>query len=349
MALGASFEYVAEAGFKVRGVVRDLKTGLPVSGVQMRPGAGGLATVTDAQGCYEIMGFRKSCPYRQAVEASSQAGRPYFSTSKHIPANIIADTVTVDFDLVSGVELSGKITNRATGKAPRSAVVKYFSLPSNPRRGASSALINSDGSYALAVVPGPGIVSVAASPCDAYASAEVDRAALGDVLREDIIMVSAVESIAIDAHHAILAINPDEKAQALTLDIKLQPAATVEGTAVGPRGERLCDVECYGQSSLSGTESLEDGAFTITGLKTQGQREVIFRQQQKGLCKICTVSASDKGPLVVKLEPCGFVIGRLVDHTGKPVANAFVMFRCDKPNADVSSVWKYTDSDGRFR
>jgi hypothetical protein len=68
------------------------------------------------------------------------------------------------------------------------------------------------------------------------------------------------------------------------------------------------------------------------------------------------VKGDEKGPIAVKLQPCGGVSGRVTDHTGKPVKDAEVTFQMrdyaandllkQKLHRDTHTV--STDADGRF-
>jgi hypothetical protein len=358
-ALPASFEYTALPGFSARGTVRDKKTGLPVAGVKLSSKAshyGLIPTLTDANGCFEIMGYNKSLRGPQAVMANPQTGRPYFCAWTHLPANPVADIVNVDLNLVSGIALSGKVTSIATGKPPRAAVVEYYPLPSNPHRfdvdccpgPVSSALTEPDGSYTLAVLPGPGLVCVTASPRDAYASAAVDHDALGNFLAGNSIMVINEQlSVPIDANHVLMPIDPEEKAEAVALDIELQPAGTLQGSVVGHNGEPLSDVECRGLNGLTEAEVLVDGSFTVTELSARRPRDLYFRHRKSGQGRVVSVDRSNVGPLKVELVPCGSVMGRLVDGASKPVPDVYLQFSCIKCKSEC--VLGRTDRDGRFR
>jgi hypothetical protein len=75
------------------------------------------------------------------------------------------------------------------------------------------------------------------------------------------------------------------------------------------------------------------------------EREVAFFHESKHLAGIVKVSGHAKGPLTVKLEPCGIVRGRLVTEDGKPQPGVLLQVAAGVlPNAQFQ-----TDKDGRFR
>src|SRR5262249_33885251 len=146
--VGATFDYVASPSRPIRGVVRDQATGKPVAGVKMSVPQTPSAALTDEDGRFELLGCPKLRGY--TVVAQAQIGQPYFAASAWVPDKAGPDPLTVAFDLVSGIPLRGRVTDQATGKPPRAAVVEYYPLFPNPHSpkltngitmAASSALI----------------------------------------------------------------------------------------------------------------------------------------------------------------------------------------------------------------
>src|SRR5262249_55407767 len=109
------------------------------------------------------------------------------------------------------------------------------------------------------------------------------------------------------------------------------------------------EVECCGLDGLSRTELLEDGKFVVMGLRSQRQRDLYFRQRKAGLGSVVCVNGSDRGPLTVQLLPCGSIAGRLVDHAGKPVPDAFIACTCESHSSEAANDYVPTDREGRFR
>ena len=323
---------------------------MPIPGVQMSPFLmchdGGVTTMTDAKGRFEILGYKKATGENQLVTARPLAASPYISSSVNLPRNVTADVVNIEVNLAGAIELSGKITDRATGKAPRQALVKYYPEPSNDRRAglnmpASSSQMRPDGSYALAVLPGPGIISVVASPRYYYAQAAVDFAALGP---------SYGPPGTLEATHAIVRIDPAETTRSLVRDIELGPAVILRGTVVGYRGEQLRNVECSGLNELvRETEFLEDGSFTVTGVGARGERDLYFRHRPSNSGRVCRVRGVDRGPLKVELAPCGSVFGRLSNLVGKPLPNFPMWFIASDYRSEVTIERLRTDEAARFR
>jgi hypothetical protein len=363
-ARGTPFEYVTAAPRPVRGVVRDRLTGRPVAGVKVSFQLSGATARTDRDGRYELLG--PPTP-REAVVAQPQRGQPYFPAVARLPDAPGPGPLTADFELLGGTPLRGRVTDQATGRPPKRAVVEYYPLAPNDYSAAlagrdrmvpaSSAPLGPDGSYGLAVLPGPGIVLVAASPRDSYATARLDDKELAALCKGAInrgasswahIAARPAGSPArcVDRYNALALINPNRGAASLTLDFTLRRARPLRGTVVGPDGEPLVGVRVSGLTSMPDAEVLEGAAFTVEGLNPQVPRQLSFYHGEKRLGKVLTIRGEQTAALTARLEPCGAAVGRVVGRDGQPVPGAALWFgRMDK-GLDARA---QTDPQGRFR
>jgi RNA polymerase sigma factor (sigma-70 family) len=354
---GDSFEHIlGPPGFTVKGVVRDRKTKLPIPGVALTSARGGRSTFTDANGHYEITGYQKANEHRQCIFVDSLRA-PYFPAGDHLPPNVTADTFPLDFELESGIILTGKVINAAKGKPPSAAIVSYHALPSNasPWR-ETTAIVKPDGTYSLAVVPGPGLVYVSAAPPDAYAEAAVDRQAIDKANGEpvpfwngDIYIRASNTSISPSKNHLIVPINPDEKTQSTKLDLQLQPARYIQGQVVDPDGKPVDDVECSGLNGLGKVDVIKGGSFTVLALNGQSDRDLCFRQAERKLGRIYHLSRNAQGPLRIELYPYGAVTGHLVDPAGKPMADVHVPISGPRGVSEIANQYAFTNKEGAFR
>jgi len=365
---GAAFDYVASPSRSIRGFVRDKVTGRPVAGVKMSVQQTNSTTITASDGSFEILG----CPKLQQsyyVMAEPQDRQPYFAASALVPERAGPDPLTVDFDLVSGIPLSGRVTDQSTRKPPRAAVVDYYPLFPNAHSvkitngilAASSALIRPDGSYSLVVLPGPGAVCVAASPRNSYAVARVDDKEVANIFIDGINhgddrcpgSISTAMGpngrgiLCVNKYNAVSLINPETRAESLALDLALQTARTLQGTVVQPDGQPLSGVKVIGLTAMPNYDVLERASFTVTGLNPRLTRDLFFLHRDQNLGKVLTIQGDETRPLTVQLDPCGTVIGRLVDKAGKPVLGVNVNFF--RSGDGYSFLNTATDADGRFR
>jgi RNA polymerase sigma factor (sigma-70 family) len=376
----ANFEYQGSAPRLVRGVVRDSATGKPIAGVQV----GGIetsftsfSTLTDREGRYELRCWDKS-PKGYRIAAQPLAGQPYFTAAQQVPDEPGSGPLTVNFDLVGGLAVHGRVTDQATQEPPSAAVVEYYPLfpnahsaaLSNRHLAASSCPTRPDGSYSLVALPGPGIICVAASPRDAYAVAVLDKKDLAILGNDPTQLLNPLPDgwncpsgraphtavgkgdqgvLRVDRYSAMALIHPEETAKSLALDLMVQPACTLRGTVVGPDGKPLSGVRVVGLKAIAEDEVLEGPAFTVRGLNPQRSRELYFHQERLGLGKFLTIEGNETTPLTVRLEPCGTVVGRVVDRAGRPVAGANISLARYADGSPLSVAARETDGQGRFR
>jgi hypothetical protein len=345
-------------------VVRDKKTGKPVAGVKVSlPGE--VAALTDKAGRYELHGCPRSHEY--AVLAQPQPGQPYLAAMARGPDTPGSDPLTLDLELTGGIPLQGRVTVKDTGKPPKRALVEYHALYPNPFSGAltrlthlvaaSSAPVDPDGSYRLTVLPGPGVVLVWASPRDSYATPFLDEEKLAALGGEgqgpgwgSWLRVASGSGAwwqrCVDRYNALALIDPDDGAKSLVLDLTVHRAHPLRGTVAGPDGNPLAGVKVSGLTSMPDAETLVSPLFAVEGLNPRRTRTLSFFHEEQELGKVVTIRGDQAGELAVELEPCGVVLGRMVDSAGKPVPGMGVhLGRGD----NGLSARAETDDQGRFR
>jgi hypothetical protein len=152
----------------------------------------------------------------------------------------------------------------------------------------------------------------------------------------------------VDGYNALGFIQPDEKAKSLTLAVMVQPARPLAGRVIGPDGRPLAGVRVCGLSSIPDpdVQTLKTASFVVEGLNPQRTRELSFYHKERNLGKCLTIRGDQTKPLRVQLEPCGEVIGRVVDRAGKPVAGVHLWFGRRDNGLGVRT---QTDHQGCFR
>lgn len=381
---GVPFECVAVVPRSIRGVVRDKATGQAVPGVKVSAQFNSSSTPTDKDGRYELLINPGSPVY--VIVAQPQNGQPYFAAAAHLPKTPGLTPLTADFALIGGIPLRGRVTNQATGKPPKKAVVEYYPLFPNvhssvlprlvPQQAASSATLQADGAFSLMVLPGPGVVLVAASPRDSYACARIDERELAnlfkggdperrrEVLRDRELANFSIDGAdrggsswlyiglhpwtmrCVDRYNALCLIHPDEGTKSFVLDVTVQPARPLRGTVFGPDGQPLRGVKVCGLTSMPDAEMLETASFMVEGLNPRRTRELSFYHKEKGLGKFLTIRGDESKPLTVQLEPCGEAIGRVVNRAGRPVPGVSMSFSGD---GNGLAVFADTNDQGCFR
>jgi protocatechuate 3,4-dioxygenase beta subunit len=373
---GASFDCRAVASRPIRGVVRDRETRKPLAGVSVgirvdfNPEPQWM-TVTDQNGRYKLVGLARSPRYELAVKPPD--GQSYFqSTTRFLDTSGSSgrDVLTADIEMVPGtLTVRGTVTDRATGKPVARARVEYLPLYPNPHVNMtvagrwsprSEVTTGPDGTYALPVLPGVGVIGVVAPRGDAYMPAFVTSREIDEFLKVQVplgVLVTAIgekavgHSIAQINYHALVLIEPgqNQKDQALVCDVALERPQDRKGRVVGPDGQPLTGVTVTGLVRWHEEEILEGAEFTIRGINPRGGRPVIFHHKGKNLgftLNLKDLPAEGAGPLTVKLQPCGSVSGRIVDQDGQPVAGMRTRGRVG--NLSARSLEVTTDTEGRF-
>jgi hypothetical protein len=334
------------------GTIRDRATGKAIAGVTVQEAHYHVASkaVSDAEGHYRLEGVSKTASY--TLIAYGKKGVPYFdNTQMDVQDTAGFDPITVDFKMYRGVEVTGRVTEKATGK-PVAALVMYFQSqdnpivktdppPHSPLVYSAWGRIDPDGAYSILALPGKGGV--------------------------------IVESKAAQAR-AISFIEPDEKKpESLVLNVELLAAGrTRKGTVLGPDDKPLEGVHAAGLVPDESPKSLKTSAFTLPGLGER-KRLLVFLQREKNLGVAVVASSDSDDPVTVKLQPLGTVEGTVVDGDGKPWAGLKVKLMPEVSREDYDSLpleqraiqgrfgihrglWldfvsrdATTDKDGRFR
>ncbi len=305
---GCHIDYLAVPCKPIVGTVRDKLTGKPLAGIGIYVAQQIIVrTKTDSQGRYRVVGASKSNEYE--VNAG---GMPYFGHRKsHIADTPGLDPLTVDFELERGIVVRGRLTDKSTGKPVQGEI--YYELDrDNPHLkdfadadSGPSGNTSPDGSFAVLVIPGPGILNVQADDANGFVRGEVK----GGILQ----------------FHAQAWINPSENdPKSMTCDIALEPARQLSGSVVGPDGKSLAEVYAAGRwpifsHGLMQQERLQSDSFTVGGLKAGRPRTLVFFHPEKKLGKVIQLQGDQTKPLLVRLEPLNAALsGRILDAKGRP-------------------------------
>ncbi len=310
---GATLDHVAAPSRPFVGTVIDRRTRQPLAGIKIE--SDWAAAVTNEKGEYRLGGVAKKPHYW--LTASGGKGIPYFDATRQADDTQGYEPIRMDFELTRGVEVTGRLTDKTTGKPVR-GYVAYDPLPDNPDRGnAKSRIVVSswgqagpDGTFTTLALPGPGLLLAHASDASGYTPIDV---------REELEKLG-IKGFPVAATHAIVKIDVSEK-DPLTLrhDLALEPARTRQGSVVGPDGQPLAGVRVAGLTVGGPPQKLDGVTFTVKGLSPTRTRILLFVDAEKKLGKVVTFRGDQEGPLVVRLEPLGTLAGRIVDAEGKPL------------------------------
>jgi RNA polymerase sigma factor (sigma-70 family) len=369
---GATFVHAPLPSRPIRGVVRDARTGKPIAGAVVdSPAYTSHKTRTDKEGRYELLGYPKS-ETGYAIVVTPPRDRPYFIGTPVFPDTPGLGPIQGNVELSGGVLVKGRVTNRATGKPLAGVQVTYNPLPPNPAAvqlksvptPMSSAMTAGDGSYVLAVLPGPGVLGFTAPKQNDFRPALITVKELRTFFKDEDYRGSentlytqgpggSFSAIGQSAYNHLLLIWPDDKAEMLTRDAALEPARLVKGTVLGPDGKPRAGALVFGlsRSSPFSSDRLRGDTFTVRGFDPRRFHHLVFLHQDR-LGAVLNLKGEVKEPLTVRLAPLGSVTGRILDEDGQPVVGGPVRVDGERLVDPALQVWTETvktDRQGRYR
>ena len=219
-----------------------LRPRLPVAAPigRVAPAMHGRATGrTDAEGRYELLGMPKSEKY--IIHVLAETGS-HFSVKAAFGDAPGVGPLTADIQVPRGVQVRGRVTDKATGKPVPGAKVRYYPLSTNTEafklyrdysEFASAATAGPDGSFSLAALPGSGVVGAIAPAADAYQRAFItpgELEAFSKKFKEPpsyagkLLTVHGGSNILVQRDfHALSLIHPEKEDKAVTCDLVLHP------------------------------------------------------------------------------------------------------------------------------
>jgi RNA polymerase sigma factor (sigma-70 family) len=363
---GPQLRHVISPSRPIVGVVRDKDTKKPLKGFSIRclklanhplhylDGQEYIRTTTDEQGCYRLTGMPKGEGNRIKVVPAS--GVPYLTASFTVPNTPGLGPVTVDIALKRGIWVEGKVTDKVTGK-PVKGGLQYFPLFSNPDRHdypddrllfGHNASLKEDGSYRIAVMPGPGMITVFGGNHYLRVKDRQDEFGSKGLSEEEFPRYLRGSNCI-----AITKVNPTRGTERVKRGLTVDPGWELKGKILGTDGKPLSGTRSF---LLVGhwwdTEATKTAEFTAW-FNPHYTDEMIFQHPQKGLIGVAQPPKENGGSVTVRMERGAMATGRLVDAAGKPRAGIglTVSFRPKGWGSwfEYSPAPIKTDSQGRFR
>jgi protocatechuate 3,4-dioxygenase beta subunit len=262
------------------------------------------------------------------VMAHPPDGQPYLSVSKRLDWPHGAVEQSIDLVLPRGVLIRGKVTEAGTSAPVAGAALRYavpWRQRADPSRSDNLATTSADGSFAIAVPPEPGQLIIQ-GPSDDYVLVSSSA-------------VPAFEHVLLSGRrrlyaHALIANAPKPGSDELDVRAALRRGTTVSGRVIRPDGKAVQDAWIIGPTIrramppiglwwFGGVHGVaHNGRFVLYGLDPGATVPVHFFEPHGKLG--ATALLAGKSPagqdVVIRLEPCGMAVARLVDPGGKPVA-----------------------------
>jgi protocatechuate 3,4-dioxygenase beta subunit len=269
----------------------------------------------------------------------------------------------LDVGLKRGILVKGRVTDKATGR-PVQAVVEYFAFTDNPnlrgvQRSWSSRVVSSrkDGSFALAALPGRGIVAARTDDMrrGTYLSGKGASAIPGFGAQWGGSFMTSPYICMSGRFDTLVGIEPGAKVDSVDCDLRLDPGKTVKGTLLDPEGKPLAGVRIRGPfwSNVS-MRDLPSEAFTIPAVDPERPEAYFFEHHKKHLAAAVILKGDEPDGFTLKLRPTATVTGRVVTEDGEPVRHAGIHGRIEAGQLNMTYpwngfFWSRTDADGRFR
>ena len=311
---------------------------------------------TDAEGRFRIT--PPFTDGRFGVTAYPPQGQPYLTAaSRSVEWPKAALEQSLDLALPRGVSIRGKVTEKSSGKPVPGAIVRFAARPT--RRHSFLMRVEStgvsmptstaaDGSFQLGAEPAPGYLLVK-GPTEDYVS---------EVMGERLFQNGGPGGTRIYTH-ASVALDLKPGVDANEIHLALRRGLTVTGQVVAPDGQPAQDAWIISRIILdpvafTDTEwlgrihgNVHNGRFELHGLDPDVETPVYFLDPRRKLGAMVNLSAKSialmtlanragragapgstidfsadsmvRGPIRVRLEPCGAAEARLVDPDGKPL------------------------------
>jgi hypothetical protein len=362
---GADFDHVALPNLTIEGTVRDRASKRPLKGVTVRGhrDVGGapltmISATTDDQGHFRLNGFAKGQP--PELLAIPNGEMPY------LPSQVTVDakqaTAVADVDLIRGVWVTGRLTEKSSGK-PARGHVQYFAFQDNPHLNDAPGFkrtfyvdpttVGESGKFRIVVLPGKGLLAA-----QGWIEGRSFLRGVGedtiDTPKENGQYTTYPFYVFPGNYHVVAAVNPQPGAESAECDLVLECGRTMQVRVVGPDGMPMAGTVAFGVNDGGDRVDVASSEFTVSGLAPSMGRHVVVRHDAKRLIGTAVVPGSGGSVVVAKLQPWGTLIGRVVNENGEPVDGVGLELTPwtgpkQSPGGPLPDGHVRIEKDGRFR
>jgi 5-hydroxyisourate hydrolase-like protein (transthyretin family) len=320
-------------------------------------------SVTNADGRFRLRGLGKKKKRFLHFKGSDSA--PYLDRLVEVKDTVSYDPAVADVKLQPAFVVEGRLINEATkkpvngevhwlplsGKQPEKQLaygVLYFGII-DARPSGTHAVAAADGRFRLRVPREPGVILARANQFDPTALftpthvRDADRRFLQKKDKNpDVIEAGPIRDRDDEEYFDTMQTNwpirwengyaiviPDSKATSIAVEIGFNPGATVTLNVTDEHGKPLSGVTLVGPGPYGVyPPTFAKPEIAVGGIDPKGRPvQLYLLHRERRLCAEVVVKGDEKGPIALSMRPCATVTGHVVDHSGKPVKDARVMFQ----------------------
>ena len=385
---GNDFSHVSGATQPVEGRVTDRDTGKPIEGVRlianMLSGSnfnsmldhGFINATTDRDGRYRLEGLPVG---RNEFVVLPELESGYVRVAQSAKISASSEPLTKDIKIRRGVILTGRAVDLTTGMGLEGQL-NYFAFKTNPAFSGEDRIrlagvdmqhdrSDQDGRFSTTVLPGRGIIGFMADNAGDFprgAGANNIESNDDSRIEGDPELFRTLPHLARSSNFNYLAgfdASPEEPPK---LKMRLQSGMSFVVRVVDSNGEELKDYLFYGARKTSGWYSSDLDHGKVVGHTENSTRRLFAWNPTSNEAGTLLIEGTPPKDPVIRLQPAGTIIGRLVDKDGDPKAgvairsSAHVNGYFDQPteatdlgsfpdDADTRREHLVTDDDGRFK
>jgi RNA polymerase sigma factor (sigma-70 family) len=368
---GATFTHAAAPTRPVIGTVTDRATGKLLAGITVRASLPfvftrgpnrSLVTKTDENGRYRLVGLPRNAG--QGIQVLPEPSLGYLPAGGRTGQAADLEPARLDFKLVRGIVIRGRVTDKATGK-PVPARVDYLVFADNPSLNDApdfrivsidTPLTGRDGAFTLVGMLGRGIVVATVSrPLKSGYLVAVGADRIKPRDRDG--FVSTYPYVLMPTMvNTLVPLDVARDAGPVTCNVVLDPGKTIRGTIVDPEGKPITGARVrptWGHASVA-QWPLPAAQFTFTAVDVDRPQPFFFWHHEKKLGAVATFKGDKVEGLTVKLQRLGVITGRLLDPDGEPLAGRHLSGYVEDGQLNIRHGWAgffrvTADKDGRFR
>ncbi len=369
-------DLVAGPTRSIDGVIRDEESGQPIAGLMVQAGVveknlpfridNNVLDVTDAEGRYRLKGMPRADSYTLEIYGIWDPLTPYANASFKTPDQPNPGPIHFDFTLRRAVVVRGRVTEKGTGK-PVPGRFDIFVFADNPftanftdlRHVTITFRTDAEGRFQAFTLPGHGLLTFRADQLNYRSSVGAPTIPGYDLARNEIPIRG--RNIRAGIYHVLAEVNLDPKAESVNLDLQVDPGRSLKIHVIDPEGQPINGLTAEGTIAMGQNHPAEvaGSIVEVVGLDPSRPRRVTVFHQGRKLVGSVWLKGDEAGPLTIKLQPWGTVVGRIIDDRADQSRPLALSAGSNTPPTKLEEIGIFpqgtigggvaADKEGRFR